>query len=133
MVEAKRMLVRYAFRRHKPFFHVIRINSLRDAPASDDCDGAVMPPGGADADEPTTALDVTIQAQILQLTKYCKKRCRWALSLSLTIWAGGRDCRSGTGDVSGRGGGNGSVEQIFHAPQHPYTRALLAVFRNLVR
>lgn len=28
MVEAKRMLIRYAFRRHKPFFHVIRINSL---------------------------------------------------------------------------------------------------------
>lgn len=75
------------------------------------------------ADEPTTALDVTIQAQILQLIKVLQKEMSMALSLSLTIWAWCRDCRSGTGDVSGRGGGNGVVlNRIFYVPQHPYTR-----------
>lgn len=48
MVEAKRMLDQVRIRRHKPFFHVIRINSLAGCASSDDCDGTVMPPGGAD-------------------------------------------------------------------------------------
>ena len=40
------------------------------------------------ADEPTTALDVTIQAQILQLIKvHCKRDVDGRYSLSLTIWA----------------------------------------------
>ncbi|XPE66421.1 hypothetical protein ACNKHR_02610 [Shigella flexneri] len=37
----------------------------------------------------------------------------------------------GTGDVSGRGGGNGYRRTLFHAPQHPYTRALLAAVPQL--
>ncbi len=60
------------------------------------------------ADEPTTALDVTIQAQILQLIKVLQKRDVDGRYLYHSRYGrGGRDCRSGTGDVSGRGGGNG--------------------------
>lgn len=39
------------------------------------------------ADEPTTALDVTIQAQILELMKSSRRRLTWALSSSPTTWA----------------------------------------------
>ncbi len=53
--------IRYAFLRHKPFFHLSASTLWRDAPASDDCDGAVCRPAVLIADEPTTALDVTIR------------------------------------------------------------------------
>lgn len=60
------------------------------------------------ADEPTTALDVTIQAQILQLIKVLQKEMSMGvIFITHDMGRGGRDCRSGTGDVSGRGGGNG--------------------------
>jgi ABC-type dipeptide/oligopeptide/nickel transport system ATPase component len=39
------------------------------------------------ADEPTTALDVTIQAQILELVKELRQRWAWRSSGSPTIWA----------------------------------------------
>lgn len=65
------------------------------------------------ADEPTTALDVTIQAQILQLIKVLQKRCRWALSLSLTIWAWWRGADRVLVMYQGEAVETGTVEQIF--------------------
>ncbi|HKH81442.1 MAG TPA: ABC transporter ATP-binding protein [Methylovirgula sp.] len=79
------------------------------------------------ADEPTTALDVTVQAQILTLLKDLKARYGMAMLFithDLTI------VRKLADDVAvmqkGRIVEMNSVEQIFKAPRHPYTKALLA-------
>jgi oligopeptide/dipeptide ABC transporter ATP-binding protein len=78
------------------------------------------------ADEPTTALDVTTQAQILALLKDLQSKTGMALMLithDLGVIAEMAD------DVVvmylGRVVEHGPVDDIFHAPQHPYTRALL--------
>src|ERR1700727_79898 len=79
------------------------------------------------ADEPTTALDVTIQAQILTLLKDLQQRFGMALLLithDLTIVRKMADrvivMTEGKIVERGRTGG------IFNAPQHPYTKKLLA-------
>ncbi len=79
------------------------------------------------ADEPTTALDVTIQAQILQLLKDLQARLGMAMLLithDLTIVrkVADRVCVMTKGEIVEAG----PVEQIFTAAQHPYTRHLLA-------
>ncbi len=78
------------------------------------------------ADEPTTALDVTIQAQILELMKELRDRLGMAILLithDLGVVAEMAD------DVSvmyaGRIVERGPVGAIFNSPQHPYTEALL--------
>jgi len=78
------------------------------------------------ADEPTTALDVTIQAQILELMKELRDRLRMAIMLithDLGVVAEMAD------DVAvmyaGRVVEKGPIELIFRSPQHPYTEALL--------
>jgi peptide/nickel transport system ATP-binding protein/oligopeptide transport system ATP-binding protein len=78
------------------------------------------------ADEPTTALDVTIQAQILELMKELRDRLGMAIMLithDLGVVAEMAD------DVAvmyaGRVVEKGPVEAIFNNPQHPYTEALL--------
>jgi peptide/nickel transport system ATP-binding protein len=84
------------------------------------------------ADEPTTALDVTIQAQILDLLKEIKNRLNVAMVLithdmgivaeicdRVTVLYAGQVCESGT------------VEQVFEKPKHPYTQALLTSVPNL--
>ncbi len=78
------------------------------------------------ADEPTTALDVTIQAQILELMKDLKQRRNTAILLithDLGVIAEMAD------DVAvmyaGRIVEQGPVDWIFRSPQHPYTEALL--------
>jgi len=78
------------------------------------------------ADEPTTALDVTTQAQILDLLRGLQKKRGLAIILithDMGVIAEMAD------DVVvmylGRAVERGSVDEIFHAPKHPYTKALL--------
>jgi oligopeptide/dipeptide ABC transporter ATP-binding protein len=79
------------------------------------------------ADEPTTALDVTIQAQILDLLRDMKS----ALNLSLLLITHDLGVIAETADrvavmYAGRIVETGPVREIFRRPGHPYTRALLA-------
>jgi oligopeptide transport system ATP-binding protein len=79
------------------------------------------------ADEPTTALDVTIQAQILELLRDMKS----AFHLSLLLITHDLGVIAETADrvavmYAGRIVETGPVRAIFHSPQHPYTRGLLA-------
>jgi microcin C transport system ATP-binding protein len=79
------------------------------------------------ADEPTTALDVTIQAQILKLLKDLQQRLEMAMLLithDLTIVrkVADRVCVM----TDGRIVETGPVEDVFTRPQHPYTQHLLA-------
>ncbi len=79
------------------------------------------------ADEPTTALDVTVQAQILDLIRAAKNETGTSIVLithDLGVVAGIAD------RIAVMYGGRivevGEVHRIFKAPQHPYTRDLLA-------
>jgi len=78
------------------------------------------------ADEPTTALDVTTQAQILDLMRQLQQQSEMAIMLithDLGVIAAMAD------DVVvmylGRVVEQAPVDEIFHAPKHPYTQALL--------
>ena len=79
------------------------------------------------ADEPTTALDVTVQAQILTLLKDLQKRLGMAMlfithDLGIVRRLADTVCVMKEGKIVEQG----PVEGVFTAPQHPYTRALLA-------
>lgn len=84
------------------------------------------------ADEPTTALDVTIQAQILDLMKDLQKEFGSAIIIithdlgvvanvanDIIVMYGGRCVEKGT------------VDEVFYSPQHPYTWGLLASMPRL--
>jgi oligopeptide/dipeptide ABC transporter ATP-binding protein len=78
------------------------------------------------ADEPTTALDVTVQAQILELLRDLNKELGTAIILithNLGVVAG--LCKRVLVMYAGHIVEAGPVEQIFESPQHPYTWALL--------
>jgi peptide/nickel transport system ATP-binding protein len=78
------------------------------------------------ADEPTTALDVTTQAQILELLRDLQRRTGMAIMLithDLGVIAEMAD--EVVVMYLGRVVEEGPVDDIFHAPTHPYTRALL--------
>jgi oligopeptide/dipeptide ABC transporter ATP-binding protein len=84
------------------------------------------PPRLLIADEPTTSLDLTIQAQYLRLLKELQDRHRLAMIFvthNLGIVA--RMCDRVAVMYAGRIVEAGPVEAIFGAPRHPYTRALL--------
>ena len=84
------------------------------------------------ADEPTTALDVTIQAQILELMQSLQKKLGMAVILvthdlgviadmcyNIVVMYGGRICERDT------------AHEIFYNPRHEYTRGLLRSIRNV--
>src|SRR5215204_1236279 len=79
------------------------------------------------ADEPTTALDVTVQAQVLDLLREMKRE----FDLSLLLITHDFGVIAETADrvavmYRGRIVEQGAVRDIFRNPQHPYTRGLLA-------
>lgn len=86
------------------------------------------------ADEPTTALDVTIQAQILELIQDLQKKLGMAVILvthdlgviadlcdNIVVMYGGRICERGT------------AKEIFYNPKHEYTKGLLRSIPNINR
>ena len=79
------------------------------------------------ADEPTTALDVTVQAQILKLLKDTQTRLGMSMlfithDLGIVRKLADRVCVMNAGKIVE----HGPVERVFTAPEHPYTRALLS-------
>jgi peptide/nickel transport system ATP-binding protein len=86
------------------------------------------------ADEPTTALDVTIQAQILELMRDLKQRIGTAIllithDLAVIAEVADRVCVMYAGQIVEEG----EVREIFRRPLHPYTQGLLASIPRLDR
>jgi oligopeptide/dipeptide ABC transporter ATP-binding protein len=84
------------------------------------------------ADEPTTALDVTIQAQILELIRDLQRDMHMSVILithDLGVIA--ENCDEVVVMYAGRIAERGSVARIFDNPRHPYTRGLLASIPRL--
>ena len=84
------------------------------------------------ADEPTTALDVTIQAQILQLIRVLQKE----MAMGVIFITHDMGVVADIADrvlvmYQGEAVETGPVAEIFSAPQHPYTKALLAAVPRL--
>jgi oligopeptide/dipeptide ABC transporter ATP-binding protein len=78
------------------------------------------------ADEPTTALDVTIQAQILELMAELRERLGMAIMLiTHDLGVVAEMCDDVVVMYAGRVVERGPVEDVFTSPQHPYTEALL--------
>ena len=83
-------------------------------------------------DEPTTALDVMVQAQILELLEHLRKE----LGLSLILITHDLSVIAETCDrvlimYAGRVAEEGGVGEVFRRPRHPYTQKLLSAFPNI--
>ena len=84
------------------------------------------------ADEPTTALDVTIQAQILDLMENLKQKTGTSiLFITHDLGVVAEVCDDVVVMYSGRVVEKGGVRSIFASPSHPYTRGLLASIPKL--
>ena len=84
------------------------------------------------ADEPTTALDVTVQAQVLELLRDLQRQHGLAMlfishDLAVIGQVAGRVAVMRSGEIVE----TGSAQQILTAPEHPYTRSLLAAVPTL--
>jgi peptide/nickel transport system ATP-binding protein/oligopeptide transport system ATP-binding protein len=78
------------------------------------------------ADEPTTALDVTIQAQILRLMENLRQQTGASILLiTHDLGVVAQVCDRVLVMYGGQIVEQAAVRELFHAPQHPYTRALL--------
>ena len=78
------------------------------------------------ADEPTTALDVTVQAQVLDLMRNARDRETALLLITHNMAVVRRTCSRVAVMYAGRIVESGPVEEVFAHPRHPYTAALLA-------
>ena len=84
------------------------------------------------ADEPTTALDVTIQAQILDVMKDIQKRVNTSIIfITHNLGVVAEVCDKVSVMYAGKIVEQGDVNDIFYDPQHPYTKALLASMPRL--
>ena len=91
------------------------------------CDPAIVI-----GDEPTTALDVMVQAQILELLEQLRQK----LGLSLILITHDLSVIAETCDrvmvmYAGRVAEEGPVDEVFRRPRHPYTQKLMAAFPNI--
>ena len=97
----------------------------RHEAARDDCDGLITKPELLIADEPTTALDVTVQAQILDLVKKMQRELGMAviwITHDLGVVAG--FCQRVQVMYAGRIVERAPTEELFRQTAHPYTQAL---------
>jgi peptide/nickel transport system ATP-binding protein len=79
------------------------------------------------ADEPTTALDVSIQAQIIQLLKrICKERGAAVMLITHDMGVIAETCDRVAVLYAGRIAEIGPVQEVIHQPAHPYTMGLMA-------
>ncbi|WP_066295147.1 ABC transporter ATP-binding protein [Bacillus sp. FJAT-29937] len=84
------------------------------------------PPDLLIADEPTTALDVTIQHEILQLMKELnEKKGTSILFITHDLGVVSQICDRTIVMYAGEVIESGETKEVLHAPQHPYTRALI--------
>lgn len=78
------------------------------------------------ADEPTTALDVTVQAQILRLLRQRQEAGLAMIIISHDLGVVARTAQSIVVMYAGRAVESGTVADLYSAPAHPYTRGLMA-------
>ena len=113
-------------------FPIILINSRRHAPKGDDSDRPVLRPGLLIADEPTTALDVTVQAQILELmSEMQKERGMATLLITHDLGVIAEQCDEVVVMYAGRIVERASVKELFAEPKHAYTKGLLSSIPRL--
>jgi peptide/nickel transport system ATP-binding protein len=96
-------------------------------------EGLVLDPQVIIADEPTTALDVTVQAQILALLReICDTRGTSIIFVTHDLATVAEICDRVMVMYAGRIVESGTVRDVFRAPAHPYTKALLSGLLPLV-
>jgi len=83
-------------------------------------------------DEPTTALDVMVQAQVLQLLEQLRRERQMGMILiTHDLSVVGETCDRVAVMYAGRIVESGLTETVFEKPAHPYTQALIAAFPNI--
>ncbi len=88
--------------------------------------GLICDPKMLIADEPTTALDVTIQAQIIELMKDIQRKTRMSIIfITHNLGVVAEICDRVSVMYAGKIVEQGDVEDIFYRPRHPYTLGLL--------
>ena len=84
------------------------------------------------ADEPTTALDVTIQAQVLSMMNDLKEKCNTALvMITHDLGVVAKMCDDVVVLYAGRAVESGTLEDVFNSTMHPYTEGLFNSLPNL--